>query len=88
MFYLYNLFSVLYPKAFYAWVHVHLLLQSAPRNLEISDFRYWNMCIFNVAHKNYRNNISVFVEYMFVPFSREVIPVELSYLLFLYGVLP
>ena len=46
------------------------------------------MCIFNVAHKNYRNNISVFVDYMFAPFSREVIPVELSYLLFLYGVLP
>ena len=46
------------------------------------------MCIFNFAHKNYRSNIIVCLEYMFSPFSREVIPVELSYLLFLHIILP
>ena len=54
----------------------------------MSAFRSGNMCIFIVVHWYPRSNIIVCVEYMFSPFSREVLLVELSYLLFLYGFLP
>ena len=81
-------FLVLYPKEFYAWVHVHLLLQSSHRNMGMSAFRSGNMCIFNVDERYSIRNVHVCVGYMFVSFSIEVLMPALSYLLFLYGVLP